>query len=393
MAANLSESQRISQIQQPIIPSIAKLIHANPGTVNFGQGIVHYPPPAEVKEAINEFFRNPLNHRYKAVDGLPQLKEAIYEKLANENQIDINQPWTLFVTAGSNMGFLQAILTITDPGDEVIQLSPYYFNHEMAIRMASALPVFVETDNNYQPDIEKISSAITNKTKAIVTISPNNPTAAVYPRETLMAINQLCAQHGLYHINDEAYEYFTYDQTRHYSPASHPKANDHTISLFSLSKTYGMASWRIGYMLAPLHLETALGKVQDTNLICAPVISQMAASAALKTGRHYCTPQIDKLKQSRQNIYTALSEASNLFTFTRPEGAFYFYIKANTPLSSMELARFLIEKHKVAVIPGETFGETKTCSFRLAYGALNQIEISEGINRIISGVNQAVRKY
>ena len=393
MAHNFNASQRIAQIQDPVIPHIAQLIRENPGTINFGQGTVNYSPPDEANEAIHAFFTDPLNHRYKAVDGLPQLKQNIYKKLADENNIDISQNWTLFVTAGSNMGFLHAVLAITDPGDEIIQLSPYYFNHEMAIRMANAVPITVETDPHYQPDIEKIAAAITNKTKAIVTISPNNPTAAVYPKATLIAINQLCAQHGIYHINDEAYEYFVYDDVQHYSPASHTEAYSHTISLFSFSKTYGMASRRIGYMLAPQHLDKALRKIQDTNLICAPVISQVAASAAIQQGRSFCRPHIDTLRQHRTLISQALSQHTDVLSFTPPNGAFYFFMRTATSLNSLELAQRLIEKHKVAVIPGETFGETTRCSFRIAYGALSRTEISEGITRIISGLNQSIRKY
>lgn len=149
------------------------------------------------------------------------------------------------------MGFLNAILAITHAGDEIILNTPYYFNHEMAIGMINCQPVSVQTDNRYQPKVDKLRKAITSKTKAIVTISPNNPTGVVYDASILREINQLCQEAGTYHISDEAYEYFTYGNVKHPSPASFSGSTPHTISLFSLSRTYGFASWRIGYMIIP----------------------------------------------------------------------------------------------------------------------------------------------
>jgi len=384
----IGASLRASTIQTPIIPYIAQLIKDNQDTISFGQGIVDYPPPDEVQNSVNLFFSDRENHRYKPVEGLPRLKQGIFEKLEKENNINIQQPWGLFVTAGSNMAFLQAILAITDPGDEVIILSPYYFNHEMAIRLANATPVTVNTDASYQPKLEKITRAITKKTRAIVTISPNNPTGAVYPKETLIAINELCAKHSLYHINDEAYEYFVYDAAQHYSPAAHDNANQHTISLFSFSKTYAMASWRIGYMLVPSHLVDAIKKIQDTNLICAPAICQFAAHTALKKGRTFFQAPINKIAKKREIITNILSKHADTISYTLPYGAFYFFININHHDNAMNIAKYLIEEHKVAVIPGETFGASDKPYFRIGYGAVNKPEIERGLSRLIRGINE-----
>ena len=132
-----------------------------------------------------------------------------------------------------------------------------------------------------------IERAITPRTRAVVTVSPNNPTGAVYPESTLRAVNTLCRDRGIFHIHDEAYEYFTYGGAGHFSPGSLPEAAGHTISLFSLSKAYGMASWRIGYMVIPEVLAEAVNKIQDTILICPPAVSQHAAIAALEVGRSF----------------------------------------------------------------------------------------------------------
>jgi aspartate/methionine/tyrosine aminotransferase len=288
MAATTSTVySRMESVQTPIIPFIEELIRKNPGTIPLDQGVVSYGPPNGAIEAIQDFLAHPQHHKYQATIGIPNLLSGIQEKLRQDNQINIGDDNCIVVSAGSNMGFLNAILAITKAGDEIILNTPYYFNHEMAIRMINCHPVSVQTDDNYYPKVDELLKAITPKTKAIVTISPNNPTGAVYDATTLREINKICQDAGIYHISDEAYEYFTYNKIKHTSPASFPDSTPHTISLFSLSKTYGFASWRIGYMVIPKKLLPSIIKIQDTNLICPPVISQYAALGALNANKNY----------------------------------------------------------------------------------------------------------
>ena len=254
----MPESRRIRDVQSPIIPDVAALIKATPGTISLGQGVVHYGPPPEVYEAVAGMDGDATNHIYHPATGLPSLRERLHAKLAADNGIVVGVDQTVMVTAGSNMGFYHSVLAIADPGDEIILLTPFFFNHEMAVGMANCRAVLVPTDEGYQPQPERIEAAITPRTRAVVTVSPNNPAGAVYSREDLIAINRMCCERGIYHISDEAYEYFTYDGAEHYSPASATDAAGHTISLFSFSKSYGMASWRVGYLVAPTHLLQAL---------------------------------------------------------------------------------------------------------------------------------------
>src|SRR6266545_4276167 len=269
----LQPTARMQAVQSPVIPIIGELIRSTPGTISLGQGIVSYGPPRESLVAAAEFGRTLEEHRYGPVEGTPALVAAIGEKLQRENGIDVARDRRIVVTAGGNMAFMNAVLAITDPGDEVLLLTPFYFNHDMAIVLAGCRTVAVPTDANYQVSLEAIREALTPRTRAIVTVSPNNPSGAVYDEATLRAVNALCRERGLYHINDEAYEYFTYDGVRHVSPGAIEEGRDHTISLYSLSKAYGFASWRIGYMVIPEHLFESVNKIQDTNLICPPQIS------------------------------------------------------------------------------------------------------------------------
>ena len=326
-------------IQSPLIPVVGELIAQNPNTISLGQGVVYYPPPPEAIEFVSKFWQEANNHKYKSVQGISPLLEAITKKIQTDNNCQVNDEQCIFVTAGSNMGFINTIFAITEPHDEIILLTPYYFNHEMAIKMANCKPVLVSTDEQYQLDVEAIAGAITPKTKAIVTISPNNPTGVVYPEASLRAVNKLCKENNLYHISDEAYEYFTYDDTPHFSPCAIENSSNHTISLFSLSKAYGFASWRIGYQLLPSHLLMRMKKVQDTVLICPPVISQYAALGALQAGRDYSAQYLSSIASVRQLYLDELSQISDIATVSSASGAFYFFLKVNSNDDSFSLAK------------------------------------------------------
>ena len=376
----------MQSVQTPIIPVVGELIRENPGVISLGQGVVNYGPPPEVGDQIKAFLTDPGNHKYGLVQGIPALLEQIRIKLDAENGISVDGDSAVMVTAGSNMAFMNAIWTITDPGDEIILQTPYYFNHEMAVAMADCRAVSVPTDDNYQLQLDAIKAAVTPKTKAIVTISPNNPSGAVYPEESLRAVNTFCRERGIYHIHDQAYEYFTYEGVTSFSPGSIEGSAEYTISLFSLSKAYGFASWRIGYMVAPEHLYESLRKVQDTNLICPPVISQWAAVAALEAGRGYCMPHVAQLGEVRKMTLEKLSQLDELATVPTPYGAFYCLLRVQTDLDAMTIVERLIREHKVAVMPGFTFGLDEGCSLRVAYGALEQHTVLDGMDRLVNGL-------
>jgi aspartate/methionine/tyrosine aminotransferase len=381
---------RMAMVQTPVIPIIAELINAHPGTISLGQGVVNYgPPPLSIERVLAMDYSSDV-HKYGPTAGITPLREIIALKLAAENGITTGPDNRILVTAGSNMAFLHALFAITRPGDEVILLVPYYFNHEMAIVMLDCRAVLVPTDNDYLPQTAAIRRAITGKTRALVTVSPNNPSGMVYPEAMLREINSLCREHGLYHISDEAYEYFTYDGTRHFSPGSIPGAGQYTISLYSLSKAYGFAHWRIGYMVAPVHLESALYKAQDTNLICPPIVSQYAAIGALATGRAYCRHNMDGITEIRNIILNELRDIDSCCTVSSSNGAFYFLLKVTTELDDMTVVRRLISEHGIAVIPGHTFGLGKGCYLRVAYGALDRDSAVVGIRRLTKGLKALV---
>lgn len=389
-----SASTRMDAVQAPIVPVVGGWIQETPGTISLGQGVVHYGPPPEAMAAVAAALIHPSTHEYDAGVGLAPLLDCIAAKLRAENSIDPVPDSRMMVTAGANMAFMHAVLATTVPGDEIVLPVPFYFNHEMAVEMAGCRVIRVATDERYQLRVDAIERALTDRTRAVVTISPNNPTGAVLNAETLRDVNALCRERGLYHISDETYEYFTYGSAQHVSPGSFPDAAGHTISLFSLSKAYGCAGWRIGYLAYPARLESGMTKIQDTILICPPVASQVAALAAMQVGRSYCAPHVKELASIRETVLSQLSALAPLAHVPAADGAFYCLLKvsseamrkAGRDLTPIALAERLVREHKVAVIPGSAFGLTEGCYLRVAYGALQKATVADGIGRLVGGL-------
>jgi aspartate/methionine/tyrosine aminotransferase len=215
----------------------------------------------------------------------------------------------------------------------------------------------------------------------------------VYPAAALRAVNALCAEHGIFHLSDEAYDAFTYDGVEHYSPASAAGTAPHTISLHSMSKAFGFASWRIGWLVYPERLEAALRKIQDTILICPPVISQFAAVGALEAGNGYLREKRGDLIANRQTVQRELGAlvTEGLCEVPPAQGAFYFLLRVRSTRPPLELAERLIREHRVAVIPGSAFGCDNGCYLRVAYGALPPDAAAEGIGRLVRGLRAVVR--
>lgn len=390
-------SHRAGSVQVPVIPLVADWIRAHPGTLSLGQGVAGYrPPPGVEAGAAQRILDDPGLHRYQAVAGLPELVAALGQKLARWNGIRAGgmdaAPGTprILVSAGSNAAFLEVVLAICDPGDEVILPTPYFFNQEMALVLAGARPVVVACDADHQLDPARLEAAITDRTRAIVTVSPNNPSGAVYPEATLREVQRLCREHGLYHVSDEAYEAFVFDGARHFSPASIDGASDHTISLYSFSKSHGFASWRVGYMVVPEPLFEPLRKIQDTNLICPPVFSQLAALGCLGAGDAWVAERVREVAATRTIVLEGLASLGDRVRLGPADGAFYVLLHLAADRDPLELTRELIVRHRVAVIPGSAFGlqpgPGRGCFLRVAYGALTPDTAREGIGRLVAGL-------
>ena len=399
----MQPAERLQRVLRPVIPELGALVRQTPGTLSLAQGMVGWGPPPQVAEAVAEAMAqavggaSPPLDRYGPVAGDPELLVALAASLRADG-LDLAGA-DLWVTAGSNMAF-SAIAQVLCDGppagpSEVILPLPYYFNHVMAIQLGGGVPVPV--DAGLVPDPQRLAAAITPRTRAIVTVSPNNPSGVVMPPAVLAAINRLCASRHLLHISDEAYGQFVYGAQPHLSPAALPGAAAHTVTLQSLSKAYGMAGWRVGFMAAPAAFTAALAKVQDTLLICPPRLIQRAALAALQAGPAWCAPRIAALAERRAQVLAAVAgaraEGLPVRLLAEPDGAFYGLLAvepaaaARAALTGDTLMRRLVLEHRVAAVAGESFGYAAAEPvLRLSYGLLGAAELEEALGRLWTGI-------
>ncbi|QPN63245.1 aminotransferase class I/II-fold pyridoxal phosphate-dependent enzyme [Synechococcus sp. CBW1004] len=396
--ASVEPARRLASVLEPVIPLVGTLTAAHPGTLSMAQGMVDWGPPPEVLAGLQEVLAAARTEagaaaaldRYGPMQGDPELLEALASHLRNRHGLDLEGA-ALLVTAGSNMAFKTLMQVLCDPGDEVILPAPWYFNHVMAVQLAGGVPVL--PDAGLIPDLPVLEAAITPRSRAIVTVSPNNPSGVVMPPERLAAINALCASRGLLHISDEAYAAFVHGTVPHWSPAAAAGAAAHTVTLQSFSKAYGMAGWRLGYAAVPQRLLPALAKVQDTNLICPPRLNQRAALAALAAGPTWLEPRLATIRHRRTQVLQTLAQAQDqglpATLLREPDGAFYALLQVRTPLSGLELVERLIREHGVAALPGESFGLPATggdAVLRLSYGLLAPDPLEEALQRLCGGV-------
>jgi aspartate/methionine/tyrosine aminotransferase len=377
----------------PVIPQVSALMRQRPDCLSLAQGMVGWGPPAAVGTAVAAALVAPPAelHRYGPMAGDGELLEAVRRELEERRGLDLDES-TLLVTAGSNMAFHAVVQALCDPGDEVLVPLPWYFNHAMAIQLAGGIPVPVA--GGLVPDPSHLAAAIGPRTRAIVTVSPNNPSGVVIPPAVLTAINHLCAEHGLLHLSDEAYAAFVHGAVPHHSPGSAPGSGAHTASFFSLSKSHGMAGWRIGFAAVPRALLDPLTKVQDTVLICPPRLTQRAAVAALAEGPAWVAERVRSLQPRRQQLLAAVARAEGLAVVGEPDGAFYALVEAPWTGGEEELLAHLVLDHGVAALPGGSFGlppRSGRVILRLSYGLLGEAELADAMVRLANALRPGRR--
>ena len=383
-----SKAGRTLGIQDPPIQKIIAEANVPKDAIDLGQGVPFYGPPEEAVLAASEALNKEIGFKYSPDPGTRSLREAIRSKLATDNGIEADADKNIMVTAGANQAFVNAVLSITELADRVIVLAPYYFNHVMAIQLAGCKPAIVETDGDYQPLVHRIADKLTKRTRAVVLVSPNNPTGAVYEKKKIKEISKLCADRSMYLITDDTYEHFVYDGAEYASALGFDRRIEHTISLYSFSKSYGMAGYRIGYAVLPEHLYSEMLKVQDTLTICPPSALQFAAEAAIKLGAAYpkrFIPAIEKVRKIFRESLPSLRRAEIPVT----KGSYYFMLRLKTKRRDWVVARKLIEEYGVITIPGEAFGTTRP-ALRVAYANVDEQKAEEGISRLTRGLEKTL---
>jgi aspartate/methionine/tyrosine aminotransferase len=351
-----------------------------PGLINLGSGTPDFIPPDYVFEAMQQALTD-RRIQYTAWTGIPELRAAIANKLQQENQIIVDPNTELIVTSGAQEALMATLMTLLDPGDEVLTPSPHYdeYTRDARVLGGTLVPVTTQPETKFTIQVEDLAAAITPRTRALVIVSPNNPTGTVLPEATLKAIAQLAQERDLLVISDEIYEYYTYDGHRHISMASLPGMKERTITINSFSKSFGLTGMRLGYIAAPAPLIEAMLPFHHAMMICANVVTQYGGLAVLSQPRDWFEDVLREYDR-RRRLWMQTLDAIPL-SYSKPQGAYYVFIDIRpTGLTSAQFVARARDEARLVFQPGTIGGGAGEGFIR---GALTKgsPEFEEGLER------------
>ncbi len=367
--------------------------------VNFGVGEPDFDTPENIKDAAIKALKDGFT-KYTPVGGIDPLKDAIIEKFSRDNNLNYTRE-EIIVSCGAKHSLYNIAQALLNDGDEVLIPSPYWVSYPDQVLLNDAIPVFVKTyeADSFMVRPEAINSSITKKTKALILNSPSNPTGLTYDKKTLEAIAEIILRHGIFVISDEIYEKLTYDGFKHVSIASF--GNDikaKTIVVNGLSKSYAMTGWRIGYAAGPKEIIKAMTNIQSQSTSNPTSIAQKASIEALKGPQDFIAAMLAEFDRRRRFLIAELNTIPGVSCLS-PTGAFYAFPNTSklygkstgdrTISSSSDLALYLLEEAKVALVHGEAFGDD--AYIRLSY-ATSIEEIKKGVDRIREAVSKLARR-
>ena len=347
-------SERALSFTESVIRDMKRVCLRHQG-VNLAQGYPDFPAPVEIKEAAIRAISSDFN-QYAITWGTPGLRKAITDKFTWYNGVSYDPEKEVTVCCGSTEAMIASLMAIVNPGEEVIVFEPFYENYGPDTILCGAKPRFITLhEPDWHFDRLQLSQAFNNKTKAIILNTPNNPTGKVFSHEELGLIGDLCLKWGVIAVTDEIYEHILYDGARHISIASLPGMREQTITINSISKTYSLTGWRVGWAVAPAHLTASILKVHDFLTVGSPHPLQEAAAIALRMDRQYYHALAEQYRERRDFLVPILEEAG--FRVYRPNGAYYVMTDVGHfgfP-DDVKFAFHLVEKVGVATVPGSSF--------------------------------------
>jgi aminotransferase len=359
---------RLRDFTESVIREQTRMAHLH-GAVNLAQGFPDFP----CDPALKEFARAAIDgehNQYSITWGMASLRQAIAKKVGEYNGIRADPDRNVTVTCGATEAMICAFLATLDPGKEVILFQPFYENYHPDAYLCGAKPVYVTLrEPDWSLDEKELAGAFNRRTAAIVINTPHNPTGKVFTREELTLIAKHCQKWGVKVFSDEIYEHILYDGAEHVSPASLPGLEDLTVTIGSASKTYGITGWRVGWAVADARLTDALRRVHDFMTVCAATPLQEAVRGALGLGPAFYRELADHYRSRRDFLVAGLEAAG--FRCHVPRGAYYVMADVADLMhgrfrNDAELARHLVEKTKVAAVPGSSFYRSKSLSGRAA---------------------------
>jgi aspartate aminotransferase len=358
--------------------------------IGFGAGEPDFPTPAHIVEAAAEACRNPRNHKYTPTAGLPELREAIAAKTKRDSGYDV-QGAQVLVTNGGKHAVYNTFATLLDPGDEVLLPAPFWTTYPEPIRLAGGVPVVLPTDEatGFRVTLDQLDAAVTDRTKALMFVSPSNPTGVVYPPAEVEAIGRWAVDRGIWVVTDEIYEHLTYgDHVFTSMPTLVPELAERCVVVNGVAKTYAMTGWRVGWMVGPLDVIKAAANLQSHATSNVSNVSQVAALAAVGGDLDAAAEMRTAFERRGRTMHRLLSGIPDVRVL-EPQGAFYAFpnlsayvgrtIRGHEPGNTVELCEVLLDHAKVAAVPGEAFAAPGYA--RLSF-ALGDDDLGEGCRRI-----------
>ncbi len=373
-------SERVAGLKPSGIRLFFEIAATMKDVISLGIGEPDFSTPEPIIQAGIEALHRGETH-YTSNHGILVLRQAVADHLKRLYHVEYFPQSEIVITVGVSEALYLAFTAILDPDDEVIIPTPCFVSYQAEVTLAGGVPIEVATyvENNFVPKIEDIEAAITLKTKAILIGSPSNPTGAVYDREFLLQLAALAEKHDLIVISDEIYNRLVYG-TEHVCFPSLPRMQERTILLGGFSKAYAMTGWRIGYAAAPKEILNGMVRVHQYTVMSAPTISQYAALSAFMIGEPYVQEMLKEYDRRRKLVVKGLNSIG-LKTF-EPKGAFYaFPDLRSTGLSDDEFCNRLLKEEKVAIVPGNAFGDAGVGFARVSY-ATSYEQLEEALGRI-----------
>jgi aspartate/methionine/tyrosine aminotransferase len=365
-------SSRVSAITMSAIKEMAVRSAEVEGAASLTWGVPSFPTPDHIRAAVSrQLESDPEIGKYSLPGGLAELRQAVAETHMTATGIEVDPDRNVLITAGNIQGLNSLFHTILDEGDEVIVTDPGFASHIQQIELCGGVPVYWAMDEaaGWRLDVDALPALINDRTKAIVLISPSNPTGRIFGEDELRHIGALAKARGVLIMIDDPYSHFTYgEDVSCFNLASVPELAGNLAYLFTFSKAYAMSGWRAGYMVVPEHIKREALKVQDATIICPPRISQVAALSALTTAPVHLPGFRQAFARRCALICERLDRVAHVFSYAAPEGAYYVFprILANHE-DSLEFALRLLQDARVTVTPGRAFGPAGEHHVRMAF--------------------------
>jgi aspartate/methionine/tyrosine aminotransferase len=335
-------------------------------------GLPSFRTPDYIRDGVKQLLDTDIDAgKYTLPDGLPELRRLAADDYREKTGIKVDADENVMISAGNMQALNTLFHTMMDPGDEVILTDPCFASHIQQIKLFSGKPVYwpLDEEDNWSLDIEQLPKLITDKTQAIVLVSPSNPSGKIFSKEELISVGEIARQHDILIIIDDPYSDFVYDnRDKYFNLASVEALREHMVYLYSFSKAYAMSGWRLSYMVMPAELKYEATKVHDATMICAPRISQLAGIVALSQPSDHKQRFEAILDRRRQLICQRLDNLPHVFSNQKPEGAYYVFPKIIAQHSnSKDFSINLLKGARVAITPGSAFGPSGEHHVRLAY--------------------------